>query len=108
MESARSAENLVGDKSRPHFAHRSGYRRGPIVADSYLDVAAWHVNGDGLVAQTHPVGHGRGGATAAAGGQRVAGPALPYLDLDVGPVEHGHELDVGAVGETGVVFYQRP
>jgi hypothetical protein len=43
-----------------------------------------------------------GGATAAAGGERVAGAALPDLDLDPLPTEHLDELHVGPVGKQGV------
>jgi len=58
------------------------------------------MNSNGGIAKAEPMGNSRSCGAAAARGQGIACPPLPYFDLDVVTVNDLQELDVCTIRET--------
>src|SRR5512140_2200554 len=100
-------EGFGVDEALADPRHRTGHVHGEPLADADGERPTRHVDRDVAIHQPEPAGHRRGGAAGAARGERVAGPPLPDLELDVLAVQHLQELHVGAVGEARLVLDER-
>src|ERR1017187_4521910 len=102
-----SAENFRADDAFGNFRHAADHADGEGVADFDFDDAAGTVDGNIFVHEAEFVRDRRGGAAAAAAGQRVARAAFPDLNLEIRAIQNFHELHVGLARKVRMDLQQR-
>src|SRR5262245_55304627 len=110
LNPTRHASSKRRKRLGKHTPRRDAYDRtahadGEAFSELDGELSAGHVHRHGGVAKSEPPEPGR--AAAAPRGERVAGPSLPDLELEVRAVEHLDELHVGPVREAEITLDDR-